>query len=108
MVTYTWIIEQLDCYPEFEGEKDVVFTVHWRYRATETTFSSEQYGSQALQPYTPGTPFTPYNELTEDQVIGWLTEALGDSYIAVMQEELAQDILRQENPTQVSPPLPWA
>jgi len=32
--TYTWIVEYMSCYPEAEGETDVVFTVGWRCNAT--------------------------------------------------------------------------
>ena len=37
--TYTWVINQLDCYPEADGEQDVVFTVHWSLLGEEAGFS---------------------------------------------------------------------
>ena len=29
-VTNTWVIEQMSCYPQAEGQTDVVFNVAWR------------------------------------------------------------------------------
>ena len=35
-VVNTWNVVQLDCYPDVDGEVDVVFTVHWTLTGTET------------------------------------------------------------------------
>lgn len=107
MPVYNWIIERLDCYPERDGETDVVFTVHWRLNAQDGEYSASGYGTIGLT-YDPAAPFTPYASLTEAQVVGWVQAALGAEQIAQMEAALAQAIAAQINPPVVSPPLPWS
>jgi hypothetical protein len=104
---YTWVISQLDAYPQQDGHTDVVFTVHWRRQATDGTYSADIYGSQAVT-LDPDAPFTPYADLTEAQVIGWLEEAFGPALLAAQEAALDKQIENQINPPVVSPPLPWA
>ena len=106
MPTYTWIIEKLDCYPERDGHADVVFTVHWRLNAQDGEYGASGYGTVGLT-YSGSSPFTPYADLTEAQVVGWVQAALGAEQIAQMETALANAIAAQINPPVVSPPLPW-
>ena len=69
--TYTWLVEYMSCYPQADGEADVVFTVGWRCNATDGTYNATQYGSVGV-PYVAGDPYTPYADLTETQVQGWV------------------------------------
>ena len=34
----TWIVEQMNCYPEKDGETDVVFTIYWRCNGVDGSF----------------------------------------------------------------------
>jgi hypothetical protein len=105
--TYTWVISQLDCYPTQNNKTDVVFTVHWRRQATDGTYSADIYGSQAVT-LAPDASFTPYADLTEAQVIGWLEDAFGPELLAAQVVALDKQIENQINPPVVSPPLPWS
>lgn len=105
--TYEWIIESLQCYPEQDAHTDVVFNVCWRRQAADGTYSADIYGSQAVT-LDPDAPFTPYADLTEAQVIGWLEEAFGAETLAAQVAALDQQIANQINPPVVSLPLPWA
>ena len=107
MPNYTWVIERLDCYPERDGQTDVVFTVHWRLNAQDGEYGASGYGTVGVS-YAPGQPFTPYADLTEAQVVGWVQAALGPEQVAQMEAALAANIAAQINPPVVSPPLPWA
>ena len=104
--TYSWIVSALDCYPEHEGKQDVVFVCHWRRQATDGTYNADIYGSQAVT-LDPDAPFTPYADLTETQVIGWLEEAFGSETLAAQEAALDKQIADQINPPVVNPPLPW-
>jgi len=106
-ITYEWKINQLECYPQADGHTDVVFTVHWDRLATDGTYNARIYGSQAVT-LDAEAPFTPYADLTEAQVIGWLEEAFGPETLAAQVAALDQQIENQINPPVVSPPLPWA
>ena len=105
--TYTWVISQLDAYPQQDGHTDVVFTVHWRRQATDGTYSADIYGSQSVT-LDPEAPFTPYEDLTEAQVIGWLEDAMGEEVLAAQVAALDKQIEDQINPPVVVLPLPWA
>ena len=106
--TYTWLVEQMDCYPQADGETDVVFTVHWRCNAEDTStppFTATQYGSVNVA-YKAGEPYTPYADLTQDQVLGWVWSGGVDK--DAVEAALAQNIADQINPPVVTPPLPWS
>lgn len=104
--TYTWIISQLDCYPQEDTYSDVVFNVHWRRQATDGTHTADVYGTQAVT-LNEGERFTPYADLTFSQVCGWLDETMGVEQVAAMDVALDQQIANQINPPIVSPSLPW-
>ncbi len=105
-MNYNWIISQLECYPQHEGHSDVVFTVHWRRQATDGTHFADVYGSQSVT-LDPDAPFTPYADLTEAQVIGWLEAAFGEEQLASQVAALDKQIEDQINPPILKPPLPW-
>ena len=101
-----WNIVQLDCYPEKDGETDVVFTAHWDLTATEGEYSGRVYGSVGLT-LDAEAPFTPYSQLTKEQVVGWVKDAMGAETVAASEAAVLQQIEDQKNPKVVSPKLPW-
>ena len=106
--TYSWVISQLECYPQHEGHTDVVFTCHWRRQATDGNgHNADIYGAQAVT-LDAEAPFTPYADLTFDQVVGWLEGAMGEETLAAQIVALDMQIENQINPPVVTPPLPWA
>lgn len=106
-ITNTWNAIQLDAYPELDGETDVVFTVHWTLAATDGTYNGGVYGSVGVT-LDEGAAFTPYTDLTEAQVIGWVQDALGEEQVASYEANVAQQIENQIDPPVVTPPLPWS
>jgi hypothetical protein len=102
-ITNTWAVVQLDCYPEEAGDTDVVFTVHWTLIGTDGTYSGSTYGSCGVPG--PGDPFTPYADLTLDQVLGWIWANGVDK--DAQETAVAAQIEAQINPTVVTPPIPW-
>lgn len=105
-IAYNWTIAQLDCYPEYEGNADVVFTVHWRCDGSDGEHTAGIYGSVGLT-LDPEATFTPLADLTEAQVIGWVQDALGDEQVASYEENIATQIAALVNPPVVTPDLPW-
>lgn len=105
--TYTWVISQLECYPQHEGQTDVVFQIHWRRQATDGTHFADVYGSQSVT-LEPDAPFTPYADLTEAQVIGWLEAAFGEEQLASQVAALDKQIEDQINPPILRMPNPWS
>jgi len=105
--TYTWKIEALDCFPQSEGQANVVKTVHWRLVGTVDNYVASVCGALSLAPYQSGNSFTPYANLTNDQVIGWVVDSLGDEQISSLKENLDEQLSALSNPPVVSPDLPW-
>ena len=106
--TYSWIISQLECYPEQDGKTDVVFAVHWRRQASDGDgHVGDVYGSQSVT-LDPEAPFTPFANLTKAQVESWLETAMGAEQIAAMDAALDNQIADQITPPVIAPPLPWA
>ena len=104
-INYTWSVVQMDAYPQADGEQDVVFTVHWTLSGTDGTYNGSAYGSVGVT-VDPAEPFTPYADLTEEQVLGWVWESGVDK--TAQEANVATQIENQINPPVVTPPLPWA
>ena len=106
--TITWTVTAMDCYPQADGETDVVFTVHWTCSGVqtegETTYNGSVYSTTGVT-YEAGTPYTPYADLTQEQVLGWVW-ANGVDQAATEAAVLAQ-IETSKNPPITKPPLPW-
>lgn len=109
-ITYDWNVTQLSCYPEHQGEQDVVVIVNWTLNGEDsfngTRYTGYAFGSVNVE-ISPEEPFTPYADLTLDQVIGWVKNVLGAEKVAEYEASVANQIQNQINPPIVTPPLPW-
>lgn len=101
-----WTIQQMDCYPEQGADTDVVFRVHWTLSDTRDGYTGSVYGTAALT-LDPNAPFIPYDQLTEEQVVLWVQEALPAEQKATAADAINRQIEAQKNPPIVTPPLPW-
>ena len=98
-----WKINQLEVTPSEGDLTNVVITAWWQAIDEEDGFTGTVYSYCTLP--APEGEFTPYEELTEDIVLGWVWDN-GVDKDAVEAQVLAQ-IEDQKNPTVVTPPLPW-
>jgi len=111
MITINWIIERLLVKPTEGSLTDVVITADWRCNGTETTgsgdteqtYSGTCYGSCSFAP--PTGSFTPYDQLTEAQVLDWCFANGVDQ--SAIEANVSLQIANQINPPVVSLPLPW-
>jgi hypothetical protein len=103
MTTFNWEVSQLNCYPQADGQTDVVFTVHWQLTGTDGTYNGSVYSTCAV-PAPTGT-FTPYSQLTQDQVLGWIWANGVDQTSA--EAAVQTQIDNQITPPVTSPALPW-
>ncbi len=107
-ITMTWDVTAMNCYPQADGETDVVFTVHWTCAGQQVsggnTYTGSVYSTCAV-PAPTGGAFTPYNQLTEHQVLGWIWANGVDQ--AATEAAVQQQIENLQNPPVISPPLPW-
>ena len=100
---YFWSVYQLDTVPSIDGLVDVVITVHWGRTAVEGEYTAYSYGTMGCA--TPSeTDFTVYDDLTFEQVCGWLENGLDTEAIDA---GLVANIENQINPPVVVKNLPW-
>jgi hypothetical protein len=103
MITLSWIIERLLVKPTEGTLTDVVITADWRCNGTDGTYSGTCYGSCSFAP--PTENFTPYDQLTQDQVLGWCFSNGVDQ--SAIEANVSAQINDQINPPIIAPPLPW-
>ena len=104
--TYEWSILQLECAPSLDGMTNVVKFVSWRLYGTDGTYSAVKQGKLEVGSPAPSN-FTPYNDLTQNQVIEWVKETLGQQTIDNMIADINTQLQEMANPSIVTPPLPW-
>ena len=108
MTQYKYTFPALEAYPQHAGATDVVFTVHYRLDGTdEAGNSAGVYGSVGVS-YEEGEPFTPFAELTEEQVIAWVEDALGGEQVATLKANIDSQLAELANPQKVTLTPPWA
>jgi hypothetical protein len=105
-ITYNWNFNPLECYPTESGQTDVVFNVHWQLYATTGSYGASSIGVQRVGPLGTGS-FTPFEELTKEQVQGWIVDSMGTGSVDSMYANLATQIENQINPPTVTLPAPW-
>ena len=102
--TFNWTVSQLERNLSDGG----VVVAHWRCAASETvgedTFSASRYGTCGFTYDASASDFTPYDDLTESQVLGWCW-ANGVDQDAI-EASLAAKIEADKNPTQANG-VPW-
>ncbi len=119
---FTWKVSQMESYPSKYNEYDVVFKVDWICNAVRVitenisgsdvsrTYRASNSGRQKVS-YISGSSFTSYNELTNEQVLGWVFENMnihGESSAKdAVENQLEKVIDYQINPPTEKLPLPW-
>ena len=103
-ITYNWTVTAMDCYPQEGSETDVVFNVHWTCSGTQDAYSGSVYST--CQVPAPSGTFTPYPDLTQNQVLGWIWANGVDK--DATEAAVSQQIQNQVDPPIISPPLPWS
>jgi hypothetical protein len=103
-----WSISALDCRVQEDGLSDVVYQCHWRVSKTEVdgdkTYSASVYSTCSVPGPNPAS-FTPYDQLTQAEVLNWIWANGVDK--AATEAAVQQQIELQKHPVVVSPPLPW-
>jgi len=97
--TNTWSIAQL----ERETADGYVFIAHYTVDASDDTYKAGAYGSIDLE--RPET-LTPYSDLTEEVVVGWVKEKLTAEKVTEVEAALQAQLDEQKTPTKASG-TPW-
>ena len=93
---YNWNVVQMDR----KSADGFVTTCHYTVSAVDGEFTASTYGTVG---YTEEGAFTPYNQLTQAQVVGWVQDSLGKDTV---EASLATQIDALKNPATLSG-TPW-
>ena len=96
--TYTWAIANL----ERNTSDGKVIVAHYTVSAKNDTYSAGAYGSLGFD----GEIETPFSELTEQQIVGWVTDSLGEEKVIEIEAALQNQLDEQRTPTKAAG-LPW-
>jgi len=105
-----WRITTMDCYPNFSGEKDYVFNVHWDCLTYYSGISGGPFYGRSYSvtavPASSGS-FVPYEDLQPNEVLNWVWSVMGEENKNQTELASANQIYTQLNPPVVQPPIPW-
>jgi hypothetical protein len=104
--TYTWNINTLEAKIHENGLDNVVFNIHYRYLGVDNDndkYAISQMGILNVQ-FKEGDPFTPFEDLTESQILEWLESGLNTQE---MQDSISKEIELLKNPVNESLQPPW-
>lgn len=101
----TWTVISMQVKKQDAGQTDVVYLVDWLASDTDGVNEARSGGQTEVPP--PTGSFTPYDQLTEQQVLGWVWSVMGDAAKAALEANLNMQILYMQDPPVTSPPLPW-
>lgn len=103
MINFNWVTNPLDCVIDEDGLTNVVQTVHWRLIGTdENGVSSDVYGAQSF-PKPKAEGYIPFEELTQEIIIGWLGSVLD---VPTLKKQIEDAIYLINNPVMVQLSLP--
>jgi len=118
--TYTWKIKQLECAPSLMGNQNVVVNICWVCEGVSDQIKKEKNhfdyefdvvttskAENVVSVDFAGGNFTPFNQLTEAQVIDWVKSALGDAGVAETLALIDADIEAKLNPPIIKMNVPW-
>ena len=108
MVTYDWNCKTVDAYPQDGEYTDLVYNVHWivtgisdELKPDDTAYSATNIGTQTLDT-SDVTEFIPFEDLTNEIVVGWTQGAMGEEQVASIEASIASQIENLINPTSVT------
>jgi hypothetical protein len=103
MTTITWSITAMDC-STTETNPDTVIVCHWTCAGTDGTYNASIYSTCSVP--SPTGSFTPYSQLTQEQVLGWCYANGVDK--SATEAAVEAQLQAQINPPVVTPALPWS
>jgi hypothetical protein len=83
-----------------------VIVAHWRVTEVDGDYSASAYSTASFTYDASSPDFTPYADLTEEQVLGWCWSEEGGVDKDAVEASLAANIAEQKNPT-TEDGVPW-
>lgn len=105
-ITYSWSVTAVKTRIE-DGYDGVVFQTYWKKTGVDSDGDSGEFAGATPLKFTPDENFTPFDQLTEEQVLAWIQPLVTGDYEIHVNEQIAKQIAAKKVDVQ-EPPLPWA
>lgn len=93
----------IDNYPEEYGDAtDIVTAVHFIYTGIKNGITSQRPGLIGIEFVKDSENFTPFNQLTPEQITAWVESAVGEEKLNEIKTEMEQEI-----DSKLEDKLPW-
>jgi hypothetical protein len=106
--TYNWNCKTVDVHPTEADHTDVVYNVHWIVTGVSdeldpegNAYQSTSIGTQVV-PLDSESQFIPFDELTNEIVVEWTKEAMGEEQVTSIEAGIQQAIDLEINPTSIT------
>lgn len=107
MFNVIWKIDWMKSKLKFNDYQYMVVECRWTCTATETEYPDFKSEISGICSFTaPESEFTPYQDLTEQQVLDWVWNSGIDK--ETVETNAKRDLTLQINPPIVELPLPWS
>ena len=109
-ITYTWNIQSIDVVPFLsdDGYNNIVKKIYWSLNAMNDQFVSDFIADVSIfDIFSDKSNFINYSDLTQEQVISWIHEILGEEKIDDMKKLLETRIQSTIDYPTVIFALPW-
>lgn len=108
-VTYTWKVTGVKT-KDFEGKPSAICQTYWTKTGTDENGNEGTFNGATpftVDPTDESGPFVPFEELTEDIVLGWIKSVVVGNYEEHVNSKIQEQIDAKVNPI-IEAELPWA
>lgn len=95
-MNYNWNITNVEVYNSLENNTDVVYKVNYGVSTSNDSFGVTLIKEQELD-ISSISNFVPFEDLTNETVIGWVKSYLGDSGVVAVEKEADELFLKTSN-----------
>ena len=103
-ITFNWSISKMQVIPVQDNRTNVVVKAEWLLRAVDDNNNGASFAS-GICSFSLGDTFTPYEELTEQQVLNWCFAL--ENFKINTEAQVTEKIERQLAQKATEPALPW-
>jgi hypothetical protein len=109
-ITYTWEINSLKVKDVGDNKPSAIVQTYWKKTGTDENGNTGTFSGATpftVDPNDGNGPFTPFEELTEEDVLNWIKSIVVGSYEEHVNGAIARQIEEKISPVS-EPKLPWA
>jgi hypothetical protein len=103
-ITFNWSITKTQVIPTQDGKTNIITKAEWFVNAVDKDKNAASFASGTCN-FSLGDTFTPFEELTEQQVLNWCFAF--ENFKENIETQVAEQIARQLIQKEIEPTLPW-